>query len=91
MKTENEAKRVKKRLEAPPPVEDRNRDSIFSVYEEPVSVRQNKNSLWQNPKVVKLISWLLSEKDIKMVPEIHLEGKDGGVPTGVRASLAYVP
>jgi hypothetical protein len=47
------------------------------VDEGPVPVRQNKASLWQNPKVVKLISWLLSAKDAQIVPEISLQSKEG--------------
>ncbi len=42
-----------------------------------ISVQRSMTNIWQNPKVVKLISWLLNEKNTRMNPEINLQSKDG--------------
>ena len=45
--------------------------------EEIITLKADTFDLWKNPKAVKLISWLLSNTDIRIEPEIILESQEG--------------
>jgi hypothetical protein len=59
------------------PVTEQDGDTACQVDMESTPVQQSTTSIWHNPKAVKLISWLLSEKNAQINPEINLQNKEG--------------
>jgi hypothetical protein len=60
-----------------PPITGQDWDTACHVDAESTPVPQSTTNIWQNPKAVKLISWLLGEKDAQINPEINLQSKEG--------------
>lgn len=60
-----------------PPVADQAKDNGCQACAEPASVQQGTTNIWQNPKIAKLVSSLLSGKISQINPEIDLGLKDG--------------
>ena len=66
-----------KNHETLPHVADQDSENTDQANVIPTSIQTSATSIWQNPKVIKLISWLLSVKTYQINPEINLQNKEG--------------
>jgi hypothetical protein len=77
MKAKKKVTYIEEGQETPPPTADQGGDTACQDDVEIISAQPNMTNIWQNPKAVKLISWLLNEKNARINPEISLQNKEG--------------